>query len=82
MEKISGLLFWIPVVLFFSIALFFVRWSKDRITLAGLSLVVFFFIYQVLNHRHFDSPWLLFLRLLGLFFSMIFLIIFLKKQSR
>ncbi len=82
MEKISGLIFWIPVALFFSVFLFFVRWNMDRIRLSALALVLFFFIYQVLNHRHFEPPLLLAVRILGVFVSMLLLILFLKKQSR
>lgn len=82
MELISGLIFWIPVTLFVLILIRIVNWDKERINIALLTVLLLFFIWQVLGHRHFEAGWLLALRIGGLFLSLIVLILYLLKLTK
>lgn len=82
MELISGLIFWIPVTLFILILIRFVHWDRERSILAFLTVLLLFFIWQVLSHRHFEPSWLLALRIGGLFLSLVALILYLLKITK
>ncbi|MEO1780888.1 hypothetical protein [Enterococcus diestrammenae] len=82
MELISGLIFWIPVTLFILILIRFVHWDRERSILAFLTVLLLFFIWQVLSHRHFEAGWLLALRIGGLFLSLVALILYLLKITK
>lgn len=77
MERISGLLFWIPVALFLIISAFFIKWDRHKAILAFLLVLLLFFFRQVLHHRHFESPTLLVIRIGCLFVSFLALILYL-----
>ncbi|MFZ8765911.1 MULTISPECIES: hypothetical protein [Enterococcus] len=82
MELISGLIFWIPVTLFILILLRIINWDKERVNIALLTGLLLFFIWQVLEHRHFEPSWLLALRISGLFLSLVALILYLLKITK
>ena len=82
MEKISGLIFWVPVLLFLIIAAFFIKWDRHKIILAVLLLLLLFFFSQVLNHRHFESPTILLIRIGCPFVSFLALILYLLYDHK
>jgi uncharacterized membrane protein len=82
MERLSGLIFWIPVALFLIISAFFIKWNRHKVILATLLITLLFFFQQVLNHRHFESPTLLVIRIGCLFVSFLALILYLLYDHK
>lgn len=82
MERISGLIFWVPVLLFLIIAAFFVKWNRHKRILAFLLIMLLFFFSQVLHHRHFESTTILFIRISCLFVSFLTLILYLLYDHK
>ncbi|EOB3455243.1 hypothetical protein ACIJDO_000363 [Enterococcus hirae] len=83
MVTLSRLIFFVPTFILIPIICYFIKWNKERISLAILTLPTLFFLYKILNYQFFEPDQLFVVELFGLVLSLflpISYLIYLNKK--
>ncbi|MFC0459590.1 glucose uptake protein [Enterococcus villorum] len=77
MVTIGQLVFYIPFFIMLSILLYYINWTKRKLSVLFFSLPCTYFTYQIFSFRHWETPATLIRHIIGFVFSMILLIFWL-----
>ncbi|WP_165005986.1 MULTISPECIES: hypothetical protein [unclassified Enterococcus] len=82
MITLFQIIFWVPAIILVSIICYLMKWNKERMMLAFLTIPVLYFVVEVFDYKFFEPDYVFIRDLIGLILSVLLVIYYLVRLNK